>query len=377
MERHPPARPDPLPAYILKIVRNISLKAYWRKEAAKRNTHYTVALEEIEGCVADRKTVEGEMDARELARVLEGFLDTLTAKERVIFMRRYAYADTYADIAKRAGVSEKNVSVRLALIRQKMKPVSVSCQDNGIEFEVVSACVEGNEADIFVAVRDLEGDRIDATTDLFDSYRINTPFDCSSSCKIISYDAETKTAAFLISISQWNEQDITGKKVTFLVGEMLSNKQEYDVALPDLDAAAAPETVEPAVILGGGGRDYEEISAGFRALKPAGVLCSPVDGVDITAMGSVDGKLHIQAKYGSASETGDHGYVYFKNAGGGEIRCAANVAFSIDGERYEEYVFDLPDADLTGCELYGRFVTGGTHMTGNWSVTFPLENVSR
>jgi hypothetical protein len=36
-------------------------------------------------------------------------------------MRRYAYADTYADIAKRVGISEKNVSVRLALIRQKMK----------------------------------------------------------------------------------------------------------------------------------------------------------------------------------------------------------------------------------------------------------------
>ena len=33
----------------------------------------------------------------------------------------YGYADTYADIAKRVGISEKNVSVRLALIRQKMK----------------------------------------------------------------------------------------------------------------------------------------------------------------------------------------------------------------------------------------------------------------
>ena len=65
--------------------------------------------------------VEDEIEARELARIIEAFLDTLTVKERVIFMRRYAYADTYADIAKRVGVSEKNVSVRLALIRQKMK----------------------------------------------------------------------------------------------------------------------------------------------------------------------------------------------------------------------------------------------------------------
>ena len=117
----PPVRPNPLLSYIVKIVRNISLKIYWRKEAAKRSGHYTIALEEIEGYIADQKTVEDEIEARELARIIEEFLDTLTVENRVIFMRRYAYADTYTDIAKRVGISEKNVSVRLALIRQKMK----------------------------------------------------------------------------------------------------------------------------------------------------------------------------------------------------------------------------------------------------------------
>ena len=117
----PPTRPNPLLSYIVKIVRNISLKIYWRKEAAKRNSIYTIAMQEIEACIADQQTVEDEIEARELARIIEVFLDTLTAKERVIFMRRYAYADPYADIAKRVGISEKNVSVRLALIRQKMK----------------------------------------------------------------------------------------------------------------------------------------------------------------------------------------------------------------------------------------------------------------
>ena len=117
----PPANPHPLLTYICKIVRNISLKIYYRKEAAKRNSTYTIAMGEIETCIADPNTVETEIEARELARIIEAFLDTLTVKERVIFMRRYAYADTYADIAKRVGISEKNVSVRLTLIRQKMK----------------------------------------------------------------------------------------------------------------------------------------------------------------------------------------------------------------------------------------------------------------
>lgn len=266
-------------------------------------------------------------------------------------------------------------------IAQKLKPVRMSCEDNGIKFEVISAYVEGNEAKIFVSVQDLEGDRIDETTDLFDSYRINTPFDCSSSCKNISYDTETKTATFLISISQWDEQDIIGKKITFSAREMLSGKQEYDDALPGLDInniSTTPEVIEPTGIWGGGGTRYPEVSENFCALKPTGILCAPVEGVDITAMGYVDGKLHIQAKYENVLETDNHGYVYFKNAKGEKILCVANVSFSIDGEHqegYEEYVFDLIDVDLTEYELYGYFVTSGTHITGNWSVTFPLESV--
>ncbi len=117
----PPVRPDPLLSYIVKIVRNISLKIYWRKEAAKRSGHYTIALEEIEGCIADQKTVEDEIEARELARIIGEFLDTLTLENRVIFMRRYWFADSYKDIAEFMGLSEKNISVRLTRIREKMK----------------------------------------------------------------------------------------------------------------------------------------------------------------------------------------------------------------------------------------------------------------
>ena len=117
----PPVRPNPLLSYIVKIVRNISLKIYRRKEAAKRNGHYTIALEEIEGYIADQKTVEDEIEARELARIIGEFLDTMTLENRVIFMRRYWFSDSYKDIAEFMGLSEKNISVRLTRIREKMK----------------------------------------------------------------------------------------------------------------------------------------------------------------------------------------------------------------------------------------------------------------
>ena len=117
----PPVKPNPLLTYIAKIVRNISLKIYQRENAAKRNSRYTIALEEIEACIADRKTVEDDIEAKELARIIEDFLDTLTPENRVIFMRRYWFSDSYRDIAEFVGLSEKNVSVRLTRIRGKMK----------------------------------------------------------------------------------------------------------------------------------------------------------------------------------------------------------------------------------------------------------------
>lgn len=116
----PPARPDPLLTYICKIVRNVSLKSYHRKEAAKRSGSHTVAMEEI-GSIASPNTVEAEFEAKELALIIEDFLETLNAENRVIFVRRYWFADSCKDIAGLVGLSEKNVTVRLTRIRKKMK----------------------------------------------------------------------------------------------------------------------------------------------------------------------------------------------------------------------------------------------------------------
>lgn len=122
----------------------------------------------------------------------------------------------------------------------------------------------------------------------------------------------------------------------------------------------------------------------IQLLQPgmAAMIRSPmlIAEVDITAMGYVDGKLHIQVKYEDSLETDNHGYIYFKNDKGEEIHCIANIAFSTDSEhqeRYVEYVYDLSDVDLTQYKVYGYFVTSDTHIEGNWSVTFPLESISQ
>ena len=121
VERHSPGGARPLLPYLLKMVRNISLHLYWKKAAAKRGGSCTAALAELEDCIAGRETAETALEARELARMIEGFLDTLTPENRVIFLRRYWFSDSCQDIAGLTGLRETNVSVRLTRIRGKLR----------------------------------------------------------------------------------------------------------------------------------------------------------------------------------------------------------------------------------------------------------------
>jgi len=117
----PPQRPDPLLTYVCRIVRNQAVMRYHANTAAKRNSAYDAALEELEGCLASPVTVEGEGTAQELSRLLDGFLDTLDRENRVMFLRRYWYADSIADIAAGSRMSNNSVSARLGRMRTKLK----------------------------------------------------------------------------------------------------------------------------------------------------------------------------------------------------------------------------------------------------------------
>ena len=117
----PPAKPNPLLAFVCKIVRNISLKRYEHNTAVKRNSHYDAVLEELEDCLASSATIDEHLEERALTGMIESFLDSLSTENRVIFLRRYWFCDTYAHIAVLVGLTEKNVSVRLTRIRKELR----------------------------------------------------------------------------------------------------------------------------------------------------------------------------------------------------------------------------------------------------------------
>ncbi len=117
----PPQHPDPLRAYIFRIVRNIATTRYHKNKAKKRDSSYDIALDELAGCLAGGASTEDELSARELTRLLDDFLGGLDKESRVLFVRRYWYGDPVSQIASRMGLRPNTVSVRLSRLRDRLR----------------------------------------------------------------------------------------------------------------------------------------------------------------------------------------------------------------------------------------------------------------
>ena len=115
----PPQRPQHFFAYLAKICRNFALKRLDWKNAGKRKAEIVSLTEEMEMCIPDQSR-DREMEAKELGMILDRFLRTLTPENQMVFLRRYWYADTIAEIAARYGISESAVQMRLNRTRAKL-----------------------------------------------------------------------------------------------------------------------------------------------------------------------------------------------------------------------------------------------------------------
>jgi len=115
----PPKHPTCFYAFLAAICRNLSFNRLDWRMAAKRNAEVVALTQEMEMCIPDRRQ-EDEFDRRELRRILEGFLESLPKESRLIFLRRYLYVDTVAEIAARYGISESKVKTQLHRTRRKL-----------------------------------------------------------------------------------------------------------------------------------------------------------------------------------------------------------------------------------------------------------------
>ena len=80
-----------------------------------------LVLHELSEVIASDTNVESEVNARELGQVINSFIRELPVKEGNVFIRRYFYAESIAEIAQRYHISTNNVTVMLSRTRSKLK----------------------------------------------------------------------------------------------------------------------------------------------------------------------------------------------------------------------------------------------------------------
>ena len=118
----PPRRPSILSTFLGKITRHLSIDRWRSRNAYKRGGgEIVLALDELEECIPDSQTVELVLERRELAVFLNRFLDGQPEVERSVFLCRYWYLDSLADIAEHFGFSESKVKSMLHRIRGRLR----------------------------------------------------------------------------------------------------------------------------------------------------------------------------------------------------------------------------------------------------------------
>ena len=115
----PPARPEHFKGWLAAIVRNRAL-AMGREDSRRPPTVDEAALE-LASCLPPAADPSGMAEYRALADAVTHFLRAQPKHDRIAFVRRYWYADTVEDAARRLGWTVSKTKSVLFRTRNKLR----------------------------------------------------------------------------------------------------------------------------------------------------------------------------------------------------------------------------------------------------------------
>ncbi len=129
----PPHRPEIFSTFIGKVTRFVSLKKWRQKRTQKRGSgNIDLAYEELSDCIPANTTIDEELENREIAKLINVFLDELSMYEQKVFICRYWYFDSISTISNQFGFSESKVKSMLHRTRKKLRSKLIK---EGVIFE--------------------------------------------------------------------------------------------------------------------------------------------------------------------------------------------------------------------------------------------------
>lgn len=117
----PENHPRQLRLYLAAMTRNLAVSRYRAETAGKRGGRSALLLEELSECLTDGQSAEDAVLQKELGKAVNDFLKTIPARSRDVFLRRYFFAESIPEIARRYGMREAAVYMSLSRTRTKLK----------------------------------------------------------------------------------------------------------------------------------------------------------------------------------------------------------------------------------------------------------------
>lgn len=307
-----------------------------------------------------------------------------------------------------------------------LQPVGRSVTSNGITLTVQSASIADGKFRAYVTMKDEEGGQL--SEEGFDIPRFELsvlkgkagppvrvslngsdryPFDRDiwpiSETFPIDYDQESGTYGFLFEVRSKNGEDLPFPYQSFRLEAcgFYAGRIEAEASLtPDWpDASQEAETAHvpyrrrklcgiketlPLMEYSYEKNSYTILDEGADLLAPQEEVLEVAENYVVSAIGWLDGKLHIQdCASGRKSRiddgwffTGTFGRMFPTRADGTRIEPELSYDFYSEDDLsvYTERVYDISPEELAGCTLAGEYRYGGEYISGDWCVDFSLED---
>ena len=118
----PPHEPRSyLYAFLARITRHISLNICRDRSRLKRSAFICELSAEMEQCIPAPDDTQCRIDEMAISKAINEFLGALNEDKRNIFIRRYWFLDSIADISKRFALSESKVKTTLFRCRNQLR----------------------------------------------------------------------------------------------------------------------------------------------------------------------------------------------------------------------------------------------------------------
>ena len=118
----PPHEPGSyLYAFLARITRHLSLNCCRDRGRLKRSAYFVELTSEMEECIPAPDDMDCRVDDLALSEAINGFLRSLDKEKRCIFIRRYWYLDSIADVSERFAISESKVKSTLFRCRRELR----------------------------------------------------------------------------------------------------------------------------------------------------------------------------------------------------------------------------------------------------------------